>query len=61
MQTIRIKTEAKELATKIFNKPEIIENSYHSQDRLSNAYIQSALWCIADNPICMECTPKVVV
>lgn len=55
------KTEAKELATKIFNKPEIIEKFQAILKTGTNAYIQSALLCIADNPSLMECTPKSLV
>ena len=54
-------TETKELATKIFSKPEIIEKFQAILKTGTNAYIQSALLCISDNPKLLECTPQSLV
>ena len=53
--------EAKELAVQIFNKPAILEKFQAILKSGTNAYIQSALLAITDNPKLMDCTPQTLV
>lgn len=55
------KSEVKELATRIFNKPDIIAKFQQVLKTGTDAYIQSALLCISDNPKLLECTPQSLV
>lgn len=52
---------AKEMAIQLFNKPAIIEKFRAILQGGTNAFIQSALICIADNTKLMECTPQSLV
>lgn len=53
--------QVKELAIKIFSRPEVIEKFQPILKKGTEAYIQSALLCITDNPKLLECTPQSLV
>jgi recombination protein RecT len=53
--------EVKETAVQIFNKPAILEKFQHILKGGTNAYIQSAVLAISDNPKLLECTPQSLV
>lgn len=53
--------EVKEFAVAVFNKPAIIEKFQAILKGGTNAYIQSALLAITDNPKLMECTAQSLV
>ncbi len=59
-QATETQTE-KEMAIQLFNKPVIIEKFRAILQGGTNAFIQSALICIADNTRLMECTPQSLV
>jgi len=54
-------SQVKETAIKIFNKPEIIGKFQPILKKGTEAFIQSALLCISDNPKLLECTPQSLV
>lgn len=53
--------EVKEIAVVLFNKPEIKAKFQPILGAGTDAYIQSALLCISDNPKLLECTPQSLV